>query len=122
MYPAGKMVTNDTNALMYPAGKMVTNDGVWAHGTTVNITRQVWAKNITVGNDGAATQVAVLLLNAANATQSVNVSLASIGLTHTAGWKARDVWGREDIGDVVGDVYVAKDLGAFDSAFVTFRL
>lgn len=49
-------------------GRMVGTDGAWGDGTVLNITWQVWGKNVTNGS------VAVLLVNAADVPQAVSVS------------------------------------------------
>jgi hypothetical protein len=47
---------------------MVGTDGTWGDGTVLNITWQVWSKNVTTDS------VAVLLVNAGAVTQEVSVS------------------------------------------------
>uniref|UniRef100_A0A7S3ANR3 alpha-galactosidase n=1 Tax=Haptolina ericina TaxID=156174 RepID=A0A7S3ANR3_9EUKA len=122
-------------------GGMVATDGKFIDGTIKpeNMTWQVWAKNVT------ATSVAVLLVNAGDATQDVAVHLDGIVPCRPAGLcneshlehlcaptcrtnggggsgavriTARDLWARAALPDVRGGTFVAEGLAPHDSKFV----
>lgn len=134
-WPPFEAVANST------PGRLVAGDGVWAYGTTVNITWQVWAKNIS------ASAVAVLLLNAGPAAQDVSVALTGLlpapaVAVHggarpgregagaegrgreQAAVLARDLWNHKELGPVPGGTagkYTAKHLAPHDSHLITLR-
>jgi hypothetical protein len=97
-------------------GRMVATDGVSAHGTIVNITWQVWAKNVS------SDATAVLLVNAGEVAQNVSVSLGGL-LWWPAMARVRDVWRHTDLGTVdMSKPYVVQDLSPHDSAFLVFSM
>ena len=82
--------------------------------TCVRWRQQVWAKKQPHG------AVAVLFLNARNDTaQDISIELVALGLSGSA-YKVRDVWGKKQVGGVVGKAYTAAGIPPQDSQLVLF--
>eukprot|EP01047_Picozoa_sp_COSAG01_P002310 COSAG01_NODE_60_length_29981_cov_23.262533_35_plen_94_part_00 len=72
---------------------------------------EVWAKRMPNGGQ------AVLVINRSDGPVSVTLALQELGLGATA--RARDVWGRRDLGTVRG-TWEVGELASHDSALVRF--
>ena len=127
----------------YSPGTMVATDAVFVGGTMKNSTWQVWAKNVSASsvaillvNTGSKVQDVEVQLGGTNGIvpcrpagvcneshmQALCAPPCQDGSTPRRGGgtkiTARDLWTRTPLPDIIGSMFVAKQLAAHDSMFV----